>query len=183
MNDLHPEGQTARCVECGLVKSLQLFHRERSRPNGRNRRCKECRNARNREHVANNRQRRMESMARWRAENPDRYAAAQRAYKLKGYGLSPEAYEALLLAQGGVCAICCRPARSGWDLSVDHDHESKAVRGLLCGQCNAGIGLLRDDGAVLESALRYLQKPPAPEVLEKILGQAVDLRHRRSWTG
>lgn len=125
----------------------------------------------------------MESMARWRAENPDRYSAAQRACKLKAYGLSLEAYDALHQGQGGVCATCRRPGRSGWDLSVDHDHETGAVRGLLCGRCNAGIDLLREDAEVLGNAASYLESPPAIEVLEKILGEAVDPRRRRSWTG
>lgn len=131
------------------MKSLELFHRESSRANGRNRRCKECKNARNREHVANNRPRRLETMARWRRDNPQRYEAAQRADKLRNYGLTLAEYDARLAEQGRVCAICRQPQGRGWDLAVDHDHATGAVRGLLCGKCNVAPGLLRDDPDLL----------------------------------
>ncbi len=156
-------GDVATCIQCGTEKPLELFHRERSRPNGRNRRCKECRNARNREHVANNRERRMETMARWRRDNPDRYERAQRAYKLRSYGLTLEQYAALLQEQGGACAICGEPETGGWDLAIDHDHATGIVRGLLCRRCNVGIGLLRDDADVAAAAADYLRRSTGRE--------------------
>jgi len=76
------------------------------------------------------------------------------------YGIAREEYEALLKRQNGRCAICKR--LPGWEkkkkrLSVDHDHVSGAVRGLLCGTCNTGLGHLGDDVLTLESALEYLR--------------------------
>ena len=150
------EPPCARCVECLQWKPLEAFHQDRSQVNGRNRRCKECRNARNREHVARNRERRAETMTRWRRDNPERYLAAQRACKLRSYGLTAEAYDQLFAAQDGRCAICGDAERDGWDLAVDHDHASGCVRGLLCRKCNVGIGLLRDDARVVSAAAAYL---------------------------
>lgn len=146
------------CVECGASKPLDAFHREASRPNGRNRRCKECRNARNREHVARNRERRAETMQRWREQNRERYAAAVRAHKLRGYGLTPEAYDTLLHSQGGGCAICGEAEKDGWDLAVDHCHRAGHVRGLLCRRCNVALGLLRDRPDLLRTAADYLEQ-------------------------
>jgi hypothetical protein len=151
-----PAPEHLRCVECGTLKPPEAFHRERSRPSGRNRRCKECRNARNREHVAKDPARRRQSMDRWRQANPQRYIAAQRAYKLRSYGLTVEQYEAMLQRQGEVCAVCGEGEVGGWDLAVDHDHRTGHVRGLLCRRCNVGIGLLRDDPQLLAAATRYL---------------------------
>ena len=55
--------------------------------------------------------------------------------RLKRYGLTPQDYMKRLKAQGGVCAICGNPPKTQ-RLSVDHDHKSKRVRGLLCFRCN-----------------------------------------------
>lgn len=64
----------------------------------------------------------------------------------------------LLEAQGGVCAICGGSdprSRLGWHL--DHDHETGAVRGVLCYSCN--VILLRYDAPTLRRALDYLSSP------------------------
>ena len=76
------------------------------------------------------------------------------ALRLK-YGLTMEAYTAMLDEQGGACAIC-GSAPDGRPLHVDHDHATGAVRGLLCGLCNAGLGNYRDDPALLAKAIAYL---------------------------
>lgn len=86
------------------------------------------------------------------------YAArpgAKRAVNLKGaYGITLDDYEALLTAQGGVCAICRQPSVK--NLHVDHDHATDAIRGLLCANCNTALGLLADDPARLLDAVAYL---------------------------
>ncbi|KPK13993.1 MAG: hypothetical protein AMJ56_00350 [Anaerolineae bacterium SG8_19] len=73
----------------------------------------------------------------------------------------------MLKAQNGVCAICNQPEthmRNGKlkALAVDHDHKSGAIRGLLCSDCNTGIGKLKDDHKVLQSAIQYLEKSRNP---------------------
>ena len=78
------------------------------------------------------------------------------------YGITIEEYEALLEAQGGVCAVCKRPQRKvAWGavvmMSVDHDHKTGVVRGLLCYHCNAGLGFFDDDPELLEAAVGYLK--------------------------
>lgn len=71
-------------------------------------------------------------------------------------GLSVDDYMAMLAAQGGVCAICKLPDPTGIRLSVDHDHETDKVRGLLCRNCNMALGLFKDDLARISVALGYL---------------------------
>lgn len=73
------------------------------------------------------------------------------------YGIGVDEYEAMSDEQGGVCAICKRECSSGFRLAVDHCHERGIVRGLLCANCNRGVGLFSDDVARLLSAAEYLR--------------------------
>lgn len=75
---------------------------------------------------------------------------------LKNYGLNPEEYDSLLASQAGVCAICRNHCELNENLSVDHDHVTGVVRGLLCDRCNRGIALFREDNETLVRAIRYL---------------------------
>lgn len=72
------------------------------------------------------------------------------------YGITLSEYNIILADQHGVCAICKVPHFPERPLVVDHDHDSGVVRGLLCSECNTGIGLLGDNPATLESAITYL---------------------------
>ena len=87
---------------------------------------------------------------------------ARRYYKLE----SGER-ERMVVAQKGLCAICWQPEkrrnRNGAivALHVDHDHETGAVRALLCYTCNSGLGSFRDDPALLRAAADYILDPSA----------------------
>jgi hypothetical protein len=72
--------------------------------------------------------------------------------------MSLEDYMALLEAQNGKCAICGGGETGKFSrLSVDHDHVTKKIRGLLCSSCNAGLGRLKDSEELLIRALEYLR--------------------------
>jgi hypothetical protein len=92
--------------------------------------------------------------------DPAREYAKERRRTLRRYGLSQERYDAILAAQGGVCAICRTdtPGGRGETWHIDHCHESSQVRGLLCHMCNVGIGNMRDDPELLIRAAEYLTK-------------------------
>lgn len=78
------------------------------------------------------------------------------------YGFTPAEYWRLFIAQGRKCAIC---RRAHDVLSIDHDHETGAVRGLLCRGCNTGLGHFRDDQDSLTEAVRYLKRAETRERL------------------
>ena len=71
---------------------------------------------------------------------------------LRDYGISLEAYNSIM--EGGTCAICSSTTRK---LVLDHSHVSGRIRGVLCNDCNTGIGLLGDEIPDLEKALEYLR--------------------------
>ena len=70
------------------------------------------------------------------------------------YGVSEEDYSEMLSEQEGVCAVCEVGTES--TLHVDHNHTTGEVRGLLCVNCNTGLGKLQDDPKVLAKAMTYL---------------------------
>jgi hypothetical protein len=74
----------------------------------------------------------------------------------KKYGITLEQYQAMLEKQDGVCAVCGEGCKSGRALSVDHNHTTGQLRGLLCGNCNRGIGYLQDDPELIRAALEYI---------------------------
>jgi hypothetical protein len=76
---------------------------------------------------------------------------------LSGITLSFEEYLVMVSRQKGVCAICKKINKNGRALAIDHCHKTGKVRGLLCGKCNIGIGLLDDDIKLLQKATKYLK--------------------------
>lgn len=83
----------------------------------------------------------------------------QRSWQLKRrYGISSAEYDALLTAQGGVCAICRELPAEGRRLCVDHAHKTGEVRGLLCDSCNNGIARFKDSINLLGEAIVYLSR-------------------------
>lgn len=81
----------------------------------------------------------------------------------KNYGLSVAKYAEMLEQQDGVCAVCERGEtmlQKGrvQSLSVDHDHETGRVRGLLCHACNVALGMLREDPALMMRLALYITR-------------------------
>ena len=77
--------------------------------------------------------------------------------RFRGNLLTEDEYEAMLEAQGGVCAIC-KEKPKGSRLSVDHVHGTDQVRGLLCNLCNPALGLFKDNPDRLKRAIEYLER-------------------------
>ncbi len=146
-----------RCSTCHELKPLAAFSpRSAHRKSGE---CRECNSAAARE-------RRQARSAEWhqnrRAEQRAHYAQNKetyRAYNLARYNITRDEYDHLLASQGGVCA-CCGAASNpnGKRLFVDHDHETGAIRGIVCINCNRGIAAFGDDIAGVKQALDYLKR-------------------------
>lgn len=87
-------------------------------------------------------------------------AAAQAARRRDVYGLSDEAWQAIMELQGGRCAICRNRTRDRAP-AVEHDHQTGAVRGGACKHCNHDLlGAAFDSPRMLVAALMYLLAPP-----------------------
>ena len=139
-----PEGM-GYCSACDKDKPLSDFPKAKQADRDRHLYCKACNNAAQAKHA---RKRPRELLSRHRRSR---------------FNLTIEGYQALLDAQGGVCAICGQPEtriRQGHvrQLSIDHDHETGKIRGLLCSSCNVALGNFKDSLESLSNAIDYLME-------------------------
>lgn len=142
---------TKLCIECNETKPLDDFPKAGG---GRYRvRCKPCYNVY--QAVQRNRPERQEKIKRsWKEASSKYYTTEKRRNKtLRAYGLNEKSYNKMYDQQDGRCAICQQDLR----LVVDHCHATGVVRGLLCNQCNIGLGAFYDDIDRLKSAVEYLE--------------------------
>lgn len=130
-----PEG-SKWCRDCGEIKPLDAFPLAKRNADGRTCYCKPCHNKRGR-------------------ESRVRVHGNGREYHLRHrYGIGVADVERILAEQNGKCLICERPDPE----HVDHDHETGKVRGILCFNCNQGLGNFRDEIRSLIRAVNYLMR-------------------------
>jgi hypothetical protein len=145
------------CRRCGEMKKLSEFPRIPKCKDGLSPRCRTCFAEARRGYRKRNPERHKELQRAWYKKNKEKH----RAYNLqKLYGITIEEYEAMVIAQGGVCALCRKPPygrRNGSKLHIDHDHKTGRIRGLLCYHCNNGLGRFTDDPDLLRRAADYIE--------------------------
>ena len=79
------------------------------------------------------------------------------------YGITGKDYDILWHLQGEKCAVCGKKRQLGQKrFSLDHDHTTGQVRGILCMSCNGALGVLGDDVNSLEKVIQYLRRISAP---------------------
>ena len=141
-----------KCKDCNEVKeasqfyfSKVIFYKKTGQPK-RVSYCKDC------------------QIIRAKSHNFINKKAIQNKKRINAYGISTEEYELIRKKQDGRCKICKdrreRLKRNGkiLSLSIDHDHNTGRVRGLLCYKCNLALGNFEDKVIYLLRAICYLLK-------------------------
>lgn len=131
------------CRKCGIEKPITEFWLKKGNRSGHHNECKVCFENRRRA---------------YRKARPD--IALNQSLRDR-FGITLDEYKQKLLQQKGVCAICGKPETLTFkgklrSLSVDHNHITNQIRGLLCDSCNKVIGFAKEDISILESTVRYL---------------------------
>ncbi len=146
--------QEKQCRCCGEVKSIDQFNKRKRQRDGHDRWCRDCQKSYYHDPQA--------TIANKKVQRPPARPDAEKDLYLRTtYGITAKQYDAMFKVQGGKCAVCnnhemVKIGRSSISLSVDHDHETGAVRSLLCHHCNAALGMLREDPIIIESLLNYI---------------------------
>ena len=160
-----------RCTKCNqeFPETLEYFKKDKRYKNGLTSWCRNCLKDYNTLHKRNGRNKNEESKEKarkyareYRRKNKDLY----RSSRMKSaFGITLEDYNKMFGEQRGLCAICGLPESHKnmyglKGLSIDHNHNTGKVRGLLCNNCNLAVGQLRVDkfGILnLEMAIKYLK--------------------------
>lgn len=173
------------CKKCDKTLPLEMFYLKDKNTKLRDARCRICKAEKMREYRKNNveivkaiekrtrkknAQKIRERSAKWyqdnrekalqyRAEYRKQKADKVRLGKIKStFGLSASEYATMIDSQDHKCAICGRHENElTRRLAVDHCHNKGKVRGLLCGQCNTGLGQFKDSIEILSKAIAYLE--------------------------
>jgi hypothetical protein len=152
-----------KCCTCKAYKPLESFHNNRKRPDGKASVCKACKKI---ESAGYWKERVKATTQKWRRENPGKAKEQHRKYNRK-FGMN--FYERQEFRdRHGKCAICPSTEK----LSIDHDHKTGKLRGVLCRKCNLALGLFGDSPELILRAAFYLRNSsriaqnPSSEVLE-----------------
>ena len=101
----------------------------------------------------------------WR-NHPETRRTARNKGRWYAFGVDLEAQSAWRATQDDRCEVCWRElgeGKSGVAVVIDHDHTTGLVRGLICKQCNAALGRVRDDPEVLRRLVKYLSLADSPK--------------------
>lgn len=91
----------------------------------------------------------------WVIDNPEK---TKERHLKRTYGITLQEYNDLLQKQQDLCSTCkTHKSAFDYDLHVDHNHITGKVRGLLCGDCNRAIGMLKDSTTIVSNVLDYLK--------------------------
>lgn len=139
------------CRICKKEKELTDFYKRGDTGYGLRSECKKCFNQMtHKNRIGDPKQ--IKYIKAWRIANPDKI----KDYRLKrSYNMSLEEYREIYLIQKERCAIC-KAFMGKHQLAVDHNHKTGDIRGLLCNNCNNGLGRFKDNPQLLENAIKYL---------------------------
>ena len=136
------DGELAKeCTGCNKIKKLSEYNKQSLGFLSTHSKCKEC-------------------YKKYENDRPKRELSTEyrRNRHLKNrYDLTLDEYNKLYKEQQGLCNICGKHFEV---LHVDHNHETEIIRGLLCADCNHGLGSFQDSLLILEAAIRYLKWDP-----------------------
>lgn len=145
-----------KCCVCKKDKTetkFKIFH-------GRlNRTCNDCRDYHNNHYKINKNGYRDTRKEYYLTHKIEYRKKAYRNHLKRKYSLTVDEYQQILAKQNNKCCICNRDfnALPHWNKpSVDHNHLTKIVRGILCKQCNISIGYLEQSG-LLQKVQDYLR--------------------------
>lgn len=113
--------------------------------------------------IYNEKEARKKARKKWEKNNPEKWERQKINQRFKRrYGITVNQWDEMLIKQNNVCLICkqiptgLHSSGNPHKLHVDHNHTTGKVRGLLCTQCNRGLGYFKDNAELLIKASEYL---------------------------
>lgn len=146
------------CTRCEEEKSITEFYKRKTNKDGLDNTCKSCRKKDYKNWYASQGQKKLKLYGEEYRKRPGVKDMERNRRLKKTFGIDIEQYNSIFKQQNGKCAICNREENDPRHkfLSVDHNHKTGKIRALLCNLCNKGIGMLKEDINILQSAINYL---------------------------
>lgn len=133
------------CQHCQTHKPTSDFWKNKSTKDGLQAWCKDC----------------WKDITALRRNGPKReieLRQRQNRHLIRNFNITIEKYEQILESQNGNCAICGTNPDYKRRLSVDHDHATGRIRGILCENCNRALGQFKDSAGILRNAIKYIER-------------------------
>lgn len=135
-----------QCTICTIILKVEEFPWRAKYLNSRRWICKSCTTIKRKQY----------------GKRPYVWNKNKERYMMHQYGIDMKQYNIMFELQHGLCAICKMQETKLYNgqitlLAVDHDHKTNKVRGLLCHECNTGLGMFSDNIELLNNAILYLQ--------------------------
>lgn len=175
-----------KCTTCKTEKPLEDFYKDKNQKDGREIYCKECRKRarivnydirqqyylnnkdsilqKKKQDYIKNKKAYLDKNKKYYNNNTNTIHNWYQEYRLKRFfNITLDEYNSILQKQNMVCAICKQPETSKYKtgtvkkLSVDHDHNTGKIRGLLCNKCNRGLGYFKDNIDIFKNIILYLE--------------------------
>lgn len=154
------------CSKCKIKQDEFNFFKDVSSKDSLSSQCKSCRKTKREDPEI--KKRNSERSKQWLLDNPNYHKDYWKEYiktdhgqdvrtngKLKRlYNITLEEYDQMFEDQNGKCKICGTEENGNKRFSVDHDHETEKVRGLLCYRCNTSLGWFENNK---DNVLIYLE--------------------------
>ena len=138
------------CSKCKIEKLITQFYVEAQHTDGRRSDCKDCVKA----------YQKLRHLNHWKRLNGEAKSRRKKENilksNLKKFNITPGEFYKMSRLQNDKCKICYIKTKER--LYVDHDHNTGLIRGLLCRNCNSGLGFLKDDYKTILSAANYLEE-------------------------
>ena len=171
------DGIRKRCSKCRDFKLLKYFYKQKSKKSGLASACKECTKVivtnyyynnkekfkvRNKINYDKNTESRLEWYEDYKANNKEKLSERYKRYHyLRKYKISREEIRKIAEFFGMKCGICLSEFRElgkgkPW-MTVDHNHETGEIRGIICNRCNVGIGLFLENPIFMRNAALYIE--------------------------
>ena len=138
-----------RCSRCSGIFGLEYFNKHPQGFAGKQAKCRVCQKKDKKPYTK-------ADTERW-----------NKTRRMKKYGITEDCFSAMFKNQKSSCKICCVDLNRK-TAHIDHCHTEGHVRGLLCTQCNTGLGMFKDDTSLLEEAIKYLSYKGIPCKNEKL---------------
>jgi hypothetical protein len=142
------------CPNCDRTLHVSHFYKSTQTKDRLERHCKDCQRAYVVDWQRRNKEKFNSYQREWRSQNKEKHAASAKYSKIRNkYGLSREEYDSLM--EQSHCGICDADLTERKP-ALDHCHATGKIRGVLCSQCNTGLGMFHNNPEALRRAAEYL---------------------------